>query len=361
MIFDSPQILVLRKKYKKQPDFLVPHIILLDKLEKLSGERAYLEDIISSVSEKKQKDWLGRLLSEYHEQYMGAWFEMMLVGWCRDIGQVDIEPNLVGNFPDLSIMVGKKKIVIEARALLKTAEERNEEILSSGLIWALSQIKKSYVVEILEVSSSQFPDWSDFKDRAEKWLNTNPEEKFTYEDGSITVILQTLKITDADFKTVQVIESAGDPRWIDSDPVKQPLRKKAGQHKAIRQASYPYVIALYLESIFLSSKEVVKAWFGNETYVIDIDKHQVVNSYIDKSGIHFLGSRVLHTTVSGTLVFKYEWDKKEKRRCLIASYIQNPFAKVYINPKIFPVGARYVVKERGLKGFRMGWERWEEN
>ncbi len=83
---------------------------------------------------------------------------------------------------------------------------------------------------------------------------------------------------------------------------------------------------------------------------------EIVNSYIDKSGIHYLGNDIRHTTVSGTLVFKSMESDKEKRHYLQAWYIQNPYTKVKINSVVFPV-ASFVVKEKSSKGYRMSWER----
>ena len=110
---------------------------------------------------------------------------------------------------------------------------------------------------------------------------------------------------------------------------------------------------------YFSPEEVVEAWFGKETYSIDVDKHQVVNSYIDKTGIHYLGSHIHHTSISGTIVFKSVWSKEDKRHYLDAWYIQNPYAKVYIDPKMFPVTSSFVIKERSLKSYKMGWERYD--
>ena len=119
-------MLELRKKYEKQPDILAPDIVLLDRLQHLAGERAYLEETIAAVEQNKQKDWLGRLINIDHGQYMGAWFEMMLVSWCREVGQIEIEPNIKGDFPDLSIMVGEKTVILEAKVVLKPKDEEKK-------------------------------------------------------------------------------------------------------------------------------------------------------------------------------------------------------------------------------------------
>jgi hypothetical protein len=356
VIFDSPEMIELLKIYDNQPNFLVPQIVALARLPLLDGERIYLEGIVATVNANKQIDWLKRLINKDHAQHMGAWFEMMLVGWCRDVGKIEIEPDILGDCPDLSIAVGEQKIILEARAIIKTKEERDEEILNFGIVWALTRIKKPFVVQIDSVTSTQFPDWDDITQKTEEWLETNPDEIFHFDDGNTSFDMQTIKVSQTIYKTVQVMGPSG-AKWVNPEPIKNPLREKAGQHKAVRSAAYPYLVSLYLESNYFFPEEVVETWFGKETYVIDVDERKAVGSYIDKSGIHYLGPRIRHTTVSGTLVFKSTWSKEDKRQYLDAWYIQNPYAKVYVDPKIFPVHASFVVQEHSSRGYRMGWER----
>lgn len=102
MIFDSPSMLVLRNKYAHAPDYRVPKIVFLDRSDELAQERAYLEHIVASVRVAKQSDWIGRLLSEDHAQFMGAWFEMMLWRWLQERGDVEVEPQIDGAYPDFA-------------------------------------------------------------------------------------------------------------------------------------------------------------------------------------------------------------------------------------------------------------------
>jgi|SRR5687767_1876091 len=63
-----------------------------------------------------------------------------------------------------------------------------------------------------------------------------------------------------------------------------------------------------------------------------------------------LSKEILHKSISGTLVFKAKNDDNLNRRVLDARYIQNPFAKIWVDPFLFPVKSSYTVFK-----FAMGW------
>lgn len=356
MIFDSPRMQVLLKAYENEPDFMVPEIVFLARTDKLENERTYFEELLGKAPAIKHKDWLGRLFSEDHEQFRSVWFEIMLYGWLMKIGSIEVEPIIEGNYPDYSVQLNGQWVIVEARAILETAEEREEMRFEAGIFWALKKIEKPYLVEVAGTrSSSKLPDWINFQTEASNWLDTKPNDVFEYNDGSNIIVLKTSQTQSQNRKTVSAFISPGFGRRITSEPIKRPLREKAHQHSALRKAGYAYVIALYLESWFLSAEEVAKAWLGEEVWTVNFEKKEVVETSIDKSGIHFAGSEIRHTTVSGTLVFRSDWSSAEKCSYLRAWYVENPFAKVPLDSALFPVEAKYVVTDKSGKGFRMAW------
>lgn len=356
MIFDTPRMQELLNSFENEPDFMVPEIVFLARSDKLENERACLEELFAKAPTIKHSDWLGRLLSEDHEQFRSAWFEIMLYGWLMRIGSTDVEPIIEGNYPDYSVEFSDQTVIVEARAILDTAAERDEMRFEAGIFWALKQIQKPYLVEVAGTrSSSKLPDWIDFQEQASLWLETRPKEVFEYNDGSNIIVLKTSQTKPQNSKRVSAFISPGFGRRITSEPIKRPLREKAHQHSALRKAGYAYVIALYLESWFLSAEEVAKAWLGEEVWTVNFEKKEVVETSSDQSGIHFAGSEIRHTTVSGTLVFKSEWIEAEKCSYLQPWYVENPFAKVPLDSTLFPVIARYIVIDKSDNGFRMAW------
>lgn len=154
MIFDAPEVLRLVQTYGSKPDFMVPEIVFLARTERFTPDRAHLEQIISGVPTTKQKDWLGRLLSVEHDQFRGAWFEMMLYDWLKALGPVEVEPLIAGNYPDYSVQISGQQIIVEARAVLETPEERERDWLEEAVLWALAQVERPYHVEILALRST---------------------------------------------------------------------------------------------------------------------------------------------------------------------------------------------------------------
>lgn len=143
-----------------------------------------------------------------------------------------------------------------------------------------------------------------------------------------------------------------------SDPkiLRVSLDKKAGQHKAIRKANYPYVIAIMLDSPQLFVTQAVDAWFGKKKLILDPDCTKIIESRFDQRGLHFRGSEILHKSVSGTIVFEPRWEENRQRRFLQAHYIQNPYSNVRLSPDLFPAKSKFIVINQDDSGISMGWQ-----
>lgn len=355
MIFNSPQLQKLREKYVDVPLFRAPGIIVLDRREDLVKERAYLEFLITSIPPIKQKEWLGRLLDTDWKQYLGVWFEMMLYGWLKGFTIVDVEPEIEGHKPDFAVQLDDKKIILEAVSCLISDEEREKESWRDAILWTIDQIRLPYVVSIEHMKLQKLPDIDQIEHQVSAWLKSSPDTKFEFTDKRGNYILCIAEYVE-NFKTVGVFgPSKGE--WINPDLLKPSLKRKARQHKQIRQAGYPYVICIYIEHPSFEAEEVAQAWFGKETWIVDTHKMEVVDTRIDLSGLHFWHQDVRHRSVSGTLIFRKQWDPSSQARSLDAWYVENPYAINPLSPDIFPVKAVYQVVERTPKGYTMGWKK----
>jgi hypothetical protein len=282
MIFNSHQMEKLRKKYENQEPAKLPEIVFLDRSDKLSGERQYLEDLIALVPREKQNDWLGRILKDDYVQHLGAWFEITLFGWLKDIAKVEVEPQICGKRPDFLLIIRDNKIIIEAKVFQDKTNFKN--------------------IEILE-----------------------PPKPIAF--------------------------------FVNAEPLRNALKSKADRHRVIRENGYPYIIAIMTESIAISDEEAIEAWFGKIQWILDRNCSCVIDERIDRSGLHFFGSNICHKSISGTLFFSRRYDKILKRRALIASYIQNPYSKIQIDPSIFPVQRKFIVIEKNnSSGYKMDWK-----
>lgn len=354
-IFDQPELVGMVQKYSKVADHNVPEIVLLARSDKLANERKEMEELFQLVAGNVQRDWLRRLLQESHQQYMGAWFEIKLFGLLRKAGNVVVGAELVGNKPDFVLEEGKTKIAIEARALLYKDEELRERRRSDDIFQALKKIVKPYIILVDDLKAGCSFSESSFINIIIDWLDASPDQPFIYSDENGNSCKLKAK-RQPHMKHVNVIYSSK-ATWVNIDLLKPALKEKAKQHQAIRQAGYPYVIAILLEPWMFSAEDVINAWIGKETYTYDFDSKEFIDSRLDRSGLHYhRGNTIYHQSVSGTLVFKKEWRADLRKQSLVGCYIQNPFAKNPIVPDIFPVDSRYVVTEKTKKEIKMAWQ-----
>ena len=129
MIFNSPKMDVLRKKYENVPKSRIPQMALLDREPEFAEERQYLEEAFQVFPASSKRKLLGSLFSKRENQHIGAWFELIFYGWLRDaqIGEIIIEPELSGQTPDFVIDTGTQKIILEAWAHTKDNATRKKE------------------------------------------------------------------------------------------------------------------------------------------------------------------------------------------------------------------------------------------
>jgi hypothetical protein len=352
MIFDSARMIRLREKYSTTPNYEVPEIVFLDRYEGYSSERELLEELLGSVNQQKQKDWLGRLVNEDPSQHIGVWFEIMLFGWLRDHFAVQVEPEILGNYPDFALEINDLHLAIEARALLISPEERERRSKFNRILTTLGSIEKPFSIILKVRKLDGRIDVNRFSDEVSHWLDTSADQEFKYKDDSGNIInlssRQAPNMRRLGVLSVEWLRVAG-------DVLRAPLKRKAEQHKALRGAGYPYVIAVFLEPSHLSADEVSEAWIGKTNIVYDVDTDQVVEEKFDETGVRFFGKEIVHQSVTGILVFKVGHDEARKTRFLQSWYMQNPHARVTVSPEIFPVESRFVVVGQDDEMFEMKW------
>ncbi len=356
MLFDSDKMKILRKKYRDTPDLFAPEVIKLDRFETLSKEREYLEEILQSVSWRVQKKWLGDFSTANNGQHLSAWFEMMLYGWLDPIGCVHPEPEIEGNLPDFSLKTYEQEIFIEARSVSIEDQSRKKQARHSELFSVIEQTERSFIIVIEKYNVGGRLDVNEILISVTNWLDRNPEKSFNYLDAQNNEIVLSAKYEPNTAK-VGVIDASSEAIWVNPEPLKRPIKKKAKQHRGLRHKDHPYIIALFLESWIYTAEEIVRVWFGNTQFVLNMHTPERVRQTIDRSGLHFWGRKIRHKTVSGSLVFKVRFNEAEKRRKLFGWYIQNPYANVPVNYSDFPVQAWFEKQQDSSGKMIMGWSR----
>ena len=179
----------------------------------------------------------------------------------------------------------------------------------------------------------------------------NPDRKFEYKFDDGAVILLEAQ-TSARFG-IDISIGSGRFGIINSEPLKLPIKKKAKQHKALRDAKIPYVLAFFIEDKVYEANDIVEALFGNLKVIINRDTMEIIEQKFDQTGIHFYEDKIFHTSVSGTLIFQ-EIQTSEGYR-LHSWYVENPFSSVPIPSKIFPVRSSFIEISRDKNGVTMKW------
>lgn len=355
MIFDSQQMVKLSEKYRTPPDFRVPFVVLLDRRDDLAGERQILEYLYTCLPPTEHKEWLGKFVNKDAAQHTGAWFELLLFGWLKQHFPVQFQPQVMNCDPDFIVNADGKEIVIEAKAFLLSPEERNEDAIHAQLDFILSTIKKPYAVNVNSTKTGIGLDERRFKSQMIDWLENSREEPLIYEDD----FGNSFELTVGEIVSgEEVLSLIGSPVYtIDTDVLKKPLKDKAKQHSEVRYSNHPYIIAIYLESWKYQPHSVVDAWFGKTQTIVNIESKEVIRHTNDYSGNSFYRNEVLHTSVSGILVYKYDYNESGRYRFLRAWYIENPYATVKVDPMVFPVEGRFIVTGRDDKNIQMQWQK----
>ncbi|MCJ7445872.1 MAG: hypothetical protein MUO26_15355 [Methanotrichaceae archaeon] len=135
-----------------------------------------------------------------------------------------------------------------------------------------------------------------------------PDFSLLVDDNKIIIEATTVPLNNEERN--RLMSQSHDFGPIDTEPVKKALHRKAGQHKEVRNAGYPYIIALFPEDTAVSPEVVANAIFGNFRVYKDKDNNFTLST--NREGILFRGYDIEHTSLSGTLVFKKYWDVNKK-------------------------------------------------
>jgi hypothetical protein len=284
---------------------------------------------------------------------LGAWFEILLYGWLKDVGIPEPQPLLHGCLPDFAVRTRECYFVVEAKALLEDEDEvillkRTEELMES-----LKGVKAPFVVKIGKCRFGRPLRTEVFRTAVEEWLRSDPIGRHTYFDEDNEISIEASKCPG--LAEVSVFAADGEARGIDPQYLRPSLKKKAKQHRPVRRAGYPYVIALFVESSFYGPETAVEAWFGSPSYSINRKTSKVEPAGLDGRGLYYFRREVRHRSISGTLLMKSGWNTTKDRRSLVGWYVENPYAKKPLSPGLFPTESNYVVLSQGERGIRMGW------
>lgn len=353
MIFNSNRIKKLIKKYENTSPIDLPTLVYLFKNNRLDSEIKYIEKVLKSVSPENANRWVKEFINANDGLHWGSWFEIRLYDWLKQIGKVEIEPEFLGNYPDFKLSTTERDIFIEAKAFLANKEEKRKRRMDYYLHDLLYDIDLPLRISIEEYKHGKKEVDDQILVALRKELPNLNNKPFSFKDKYGNEV--KLEIHSNEFGDDTFVAGPSRGFWINTDLLKSPLKEKASQHKALRSSENPYIIALFIESMDFSGQDVVYAWFGKPTVSMNSKNLEVISSGNDLSGLHFGRSKIFHTSVSGTLIFKVGGFSENGERTLSSYYVENPYAKNPISHEIFPVESKYILSQIKENSFHMEW------
>lgn len=317
----------------------------------------YLAALFAQFPASLQSDLQSRFFDSDEAQHLGAWFEILLSGWLSRVGRVSFPARKENqSTPDMEVILDDAThITFEAFVILPPPEVRRFERKFCRLWAVLRQIQRPYIMTIKNVKFEAAINWSAFKAHVERAIDSHASSHFhlRLNEGGVSLIAEARY--DQDRENLSLI--FGRTMDIRPDPIMRRIREKVKQHRQIRGQA-PFVIAVLIAREDVTDEEMVRAVLGNSSVVIDTRTLQAIEHTIDYSGVFFhrQGGKVQiqNTSISGLLGFELS-HLKDEAPYLQGVYVQNPFAKHFIEPDIWPVYRRYVVLAESEENFQMGW------
>ncbi|MFC2088744.1 hypothetical protein ACFLSX_04005 [Calditrichota bacterium] len=353
MIQESQKILNLKQKYIKTNIVDLPSVLYREKFGNLKKEIKLIDKILSTVDLKVAEKWMNDFLSSRIGQHWGGWLEIRLFDWLRKIGNIEIEPNYLGDLPDFKVEINKQNIFIEAKSFIKTVDERRKNRAESYLNKILEQVDHPVLIKIEEYEFGSREIDENIVNDINKFIPEGIGKSYKYNDkfgNKVKIHFEKNISSNKPF----ILGPSG-YGFINTDLLKKPLKEKSKQHSVIHKSGNIYLIAIFIESSDFSGQDIVDAWFGKTKIAFDPNTLQVVSTENDLSGLHFGRSKIFHTTVSGTIVFKVSGFSEEGFRIFKTWFIQNPYSSNPVNIEKFSVDRKFVVLNVKENKYEMGW------
>lgn len=340
LIFDSPRMAELSIKYATVPDSFAPHIVLLGRADSAAEHRAQLERLVARAPSEVRARWIRELLNPQDGVFFGAWFEVMMFDWLSQIDDTVPSPVVEGDHPDFLVSTTNQQIAVECKVLLASELEQQTERIIGPLMEALDEIPASFMVFVNPKHVASEVDIRKIIVAVRDWLESCAHEPLSYRDPvGNDICFTSFPMEDDASQVCSVLgqapeEELGNPT-INVSRLKRALADKAKQHRALRKAGYPYVIAILLVEPLLTSRSVVRAWFGEEQLTFRLSDGRIVDRRFDQSGIQYYSGKLVHTSVSGILVCTHHFEPATGQFSLDCQYLPNTNAAMPIDSRVF--------------------------
>jgi len=373
-VFKEEWLKDLSQQYNYRNRYTAPFIAKLAFDPILSPERDIVEVWFDRLPEEAKPDILSRLRSTNSHYHFGAYFELVLYAYLKDLGFcVSFHPKIAEGEPDL-LVSGKnliKPIVIEVATVFDEPQQEKEEQKFNIILEKLDSIEHYYSV-IISNESEQIPDdvnYDKLRYFIESQLSSlysraisNPQE-FEYKEGGLKLKLTALPNLD---KSSIIFGYGGQARFIGTDQLRRAIKKKITKYKSVKELGLSFIVALNLANVPAGEAGLLNVLFGDR--VVRIKRNRKGEPINVEEGRNFkglftpkpgLGGKAQNTRLSAVLNIVSKWPERNMnepvKRVHNIRIIHNPGASNPLDIDVFKGLPQFTLLSEDDAGITLGW------
>jgi hypothetical protein len=352
--------------------YTTPIIAKLALEPRFLNERNKIEKWFGALPEDVKPDIQNRLRSESSHQHYGAYYELVLSAFFKELGySVDIHPKLDEGEPDLLITGNslEKPIVIEVATVFDDPLWQKEQRKLDQILERLARIEHYFLVHV-SVQSDHIPEIVDYgalKEFVAQWLDsfdplaTDEFHEIRYQTCGLN--LNLMLIPQKVPKKIHILGGWTPPaRFIGGTQLRRVLQEKVKKYKSIKQLELPFVIALSFIDAPLDDESIIRELIGKlQLTITRTQAGQKVREGIDHSGLLTpkpgLGGKARNTRLSAVVHIKSTWleHKGQKIRKHAIGVIHNHWAAIPLGTEFLKGYPQFVCSSQSESSVTFNW------
>lgn len=351
-IYDDTRVQRILETYKRKPKYLQPFISIVLSSRGFFSNRKIINSFINKIGDEPRNRWLGRFLSVDDAQSIPAWNEFRSYILFESKYEVEFDPQIIGDNPDIVINTNGMQIAIEIATIMKTESDRSRERHLNGLRYELRKIRMPFEIQILNYSITDDFNFIRFRKVVASWLDEFSKDTLLYKDDfGNRVFLKGNRVPSN--AHVGCIYISNDTK-IETSVLRGVIAKKSDSHRNLRKRNFPYIVLIFSENWKLSAHEIIQEWLGKSVVMVNRDTNRIERVVNDLSGVVIYNKRnPPKGGVSGFLIpSSYEILSNLDLNLI---YIENPYARNSLDIKLLPINSAFTVVNKTDLGFQMNW------
>jgi len=373
-VFEEEWVKQIGQKYDYRKKYTAPFVSKLAFDPILQPEKDKIEEWFSKLPDAAKPEILGSLRSTNSHDHFGAYFELVLYAYLKDLGfSVDFHPKIAEGEPDL-LVSGKnliKPTFIEVATVFDEPQSEKEEQKFNVILEKLDAIQHYYSA-IISNESEQIPDDVDYdklRNFVESQLSSlysraisNPQE-FEYMEGGLKLKLTALPNFH---KSSIVLGYGGQGRSVGTAQLRSAIKKKISKYKSVKELGLSFIVALNLANVPAGEDGLLNVLFGD--IVVRIQRNRKGKPINVKPTRNFkglftpkpgLGGKAQNTRLSAVLNVVSKWPEHDVDKPISRVHnfrvIHNPWALNPLDIEVFKDFPQYTVVSEDDLGITLDW------